>query len=477
MHWGLVSGTFHQPIPAASSLTCIWLICLIPPSFPAKPAQLPLIGRKPFVAAWNAPLDVCTTRYNVSIDLKIFHMHGSPRAVKTGQDVTIFYANRLGYYPFYTEQGTPVNGGLPQNCSLESHLRKASQDIRHYIPSGDFSGLAVIDWEYWRPQWSRNWHLKDIYRRKSRELIQGTYVNVTEAEVEELARHGFEDSATAFMRETLQLGTLTRPLGLWGFYLYPDCHNYHLHERNYTGSCPLLESIRNDELLWLWNSSTALFPSVAIRRRHTDSPSNLHFSRCRVRESLRIAGLPSLDYELPVFVYTRLCYRDEPLAFLTMDLIHTIGESAALGAAGFVIWGDLKMTSSRLPEGEILRAPPAGPLHRQRDSGGGAVQPSTVQEQRPLRTEGPGGAALPAPQRCLLPHCGRRGRRLHRHGRAFAGRAQATRRALSLPLLPGIRRGSVRPAPDLGSDNRQGFACARPAPRCLRLAQWRLSHL
>ncbi|XP_048862826.1 hyaluronidase-4-like isoform X2 [Brienomyrus brachyistius] len=347
MHWGLVSGTFHQPIPAASSLTCIWLICLIPPSFPAKPAQLPLIGRKPFVAAWNAPLDVCTTRYNVSIDLKIFHMHGSPRAVKTGQDVTIFYANRLGYYPFYTEQGTPVNGGLPQNCSLESHLRKASQDIRHYIPSGDFSGLAVIDWEYWRPQWSRNWHLKDIYRRKSRELIQGTYVNVTEAEVEELARHGFEDSATAFMRETLQLGTLTRPLGLWGFYLYPDCHNYHLHERNYTGSCPLLESIRNDELLWLWNSSTALFPSVAIRRRHTDSPSNLHFSRCRVRESLRIAGLPSLDYELPVFVYTRLCYRDEPLAFLTMDLIHTIGESAALGAAGFVIWGDLKMTSSR----------------------------------------------------------------------------------------------------------------------------------
>uniref|UniRef100_A0A3B3T5L6 Hyaluronidase n=1 Tax=Paramormyrops kingsleyae TaxID=1676925 RepID=A0A3B3T5L6_9TELE len=337
------------PIPAASSLTCTWLICLIPPSFSAKPAQLPLIGRKPFVAAWNAPLDVCTSRYNVSIDLKVFHMHGSPRAVRTGQDVTIFYANRLGHYPFYTEQGAPINGGLPQNCSLESHLRKASQDIRHYIPSGDFRGLAVIDWEYWRPQWSRNWHLKDIYRRKSRELIRGTYVNVTEAEVEELARHGFEDSATAFMKETLRLGTLTRPLGLWGFYLYPDCHNYNLHERNYTGSCPLLESMRNDKLLWLWNSSTALFPSVAIRRRHSDSSGNLHFSRCRVRESLRVAGLPSLDYELPVFVYLRLGYRDKPLAFLTMkDLIHTIGESAALGAAGFVIWGDLKMTSSRV---------------------------------------------------------------------------------------------------------------------------------
>lgn len=32
------------------------------------------------------------------------------------------------------------------------------------------------------------------------------------------------------------------------------------------------------------------------------------------------------------------------------DLIHTIGESAALGAAGFVIWGDLNLTSSRVSD-------------------------------------------------------------------------------------------------------------------------------
>jgi len=33
---------------------------------------------------------------------------------------------------------------------------------------------------------------------------------------------------------------------------------------------------------------------------------------------------------------------------LQKDLIHTIGESAALGAAGFVIWGDLNLTTSRV---------------------------------------------------------------------------------------------------------------------------------
>lgn len=36
------------------------------------------------------------------------------------------------------------------------------------------------------------------------------------------------------------------------------------------------------------------------------------------------------------------------LYFLQKDLIHTIGESAALGAAGFIIWGDLNLTSSRV---------------------------------------------------------------------------------------------------------------------------------
>uniref|UniRef100_A0A3B5BC66 Hyaluronidase n=1 Tax=Stegastes partitus TaxID=144197 RepID=A0A3B5BC66_9TELE len=342
------ASSSHHVVPVA--LTCSWLLLLFHAAFGQKPAKLPLIGRKPFIAAWNAPLDMCTIKYNVTANLdRLFNIHGSPRADWTGQNVTIFYANRLGYYPYYTPQGSAMHGGLPQNCSLDLHLLKAYQDINHFIPAEDFRGLAVIDWEFWRPQWSRNWHKKDIYRRKSRELTMKAYINVTAAQVEELARRRFEKSAKAFMQRTIQLGTRLRPNALWGFYLYPDCHNYNLHEQNYTGFCPLLERLRNDELLWLWNSSTALFPSVAIRKSHTDSISNLHFAQHRIRESLRIASLTSKEYDLPTYVYLRLGYRDEALAFLTTqkDLIHTIGESAALGAAGFVIWGDLNLTSSR----------------------------------------------------------------------------------------------------------------------------------
>ncbi|XP_006910731.1 hyaluronidase-4 [Pteropus alecto] len=312
-----------------------------------KPARLPVHQRKPFIAAWNAPTDQCLIKYNIRLNLKMFQMIGSPLAKARGQNVTIFYVNRLGYYPWYTSQGVPINGGLPQNISLQVHLEKADQDINYYIPAKDFSGLAVIDWEYWRPQWDRNWNTKDVYRQKSRKLISDMQTNVSAADVECLAKATFEESAKAFMKETIELGIKNRPKGLWGYYLYPDCHNYNIYAPNYTGSCPEAEVLRNNELSWLWNSSAALYPSVGVGKPLRDSENILRFAQFRVLESMRIATMTPHDYALPVFVYTRLGYREEPLLFLSKeDLISTIGESAALGAAGIVIWGDMNLTSS-----------------------------------------------------------------------------------------------------------------------------------
>ncbi|XP_005679468.2 PREDICTED: hyaluronidase-4 [Capra hircus] len=333
-----------QPIHLMSWLFILFILKSISS---LKPARLPVYQRKPFIAAWNAPTDQCLMKYNISLNLKMFQVIGSPLARARGQNITIFYVNRLGYYPWYTPQGVPINGGLPQNISLQAHLEKADQDISYYIPSEDFSGLAVIDWEYWRPQWARNWNTKDIYRQKSRKLISEMQENVSAADIENLAKATFEESAKAFMKETIELGIKSRPKGLWGYYLYPDCHNYNVYGPNYTGSCPEEEVLRNNELSWLWNSSAALYPSIGVRRSLGDSENVLRFSQFRVHESMRISTMTSRDYALPVFVYTRLGYRDQPLLFLSkQDLISTIGESAALGAAGIVIWGDMNLTSS-----------------------------------------------------------------------------------------------------------------------------------
>ncbi|XP_055974424.1 hyaluronidase-4 [Sorex fumeus] len=327
-----------------------WLIIffILKSISPLKPARLPIYQRKPFIAAWNAPTDQCLKKYNIRLNLKMFQVIGSPLAKARGQNVTIFYVNRLGYYPWYTSKGVPINGGLPQNISLQVHLEKVDQDINYYIPAKDFSGLAVIDWEYWRPQWARNWNTKNVYREKSRQLISNMQENVSAIDIEYLAKATFEKSAKAFMKETIELGIKSRPKGLWGYYLYPDCHNYNVDGHNYTGSCPEEEVLRNNELSWLWNSSAALYPSIGVRKSLGDSKNILLFSQFRVHESMRISTMTSHDYALPVFVYTRLGYRDEPLFFLSeQDLISTIGESAALGAAGFVIWGDLNLTSSK----------------------------------------------------------------------------------------------------------------------------------
>ncbi|KAK1335182.1 LOW QUALITY PROTEIN: hypothetical protein QTO34_004764 [Cnephaeus nilssonii] len=213
--------------------------------------------------------------------------------------------------------GAPINGGLPQNTSLQVHLQKVDEDINYYIPAKDFSGLAVIDWEHWRPQWTRNWGEKNVYRQKSRKLISDRLQNVSAADIESLAKAAFEQSANAFMKETIELGLKSRPHGLWGYYLYPDCHNYNVYAPNYTGSCPEKEVLRNNELAWLWNSSAALYPAIGLRKSLGDSENILHFSQFRVHESMRISAMTSRDYALPVFVYTRLDYRDEPLFFLS----------------------------------------------------------------------------------------------------------------------------------------------------------------
>ncbi|XP_006859400.1 PREDICTED: hyaluronidase-4 [Chrysochloris asiatica] len=333
-----------QPVHLSSWLFIFFILKSITS---LKPARLPIYQRKPFIAAWNAPIDRCLIKYNIKLNLKMFQVVGSPLAKSRGQNVTIFYVNRLGYYPWYTPQGVPINGGLPQNISLKVHLEKADQDINYYIPAEDFSGLVVIDWEYWRPQWARNWNTKDVYRQKSRKLISEMRENISTTDIEILAKANFEESAKAFMKETIKLGIKRRPKGLWGYYLYPDCHNYNVGDPDYTGSCPEEEVLRNNELSWLWNNSGALYPSIGVRKSLGDSENILRFSQFRVQESMRVSTMTSHDYALPVFVYTRLGYRDEPLVFLSkQDLISTIGESAALGAAGFVIWGDMNLTSS-----------------------------------------------------------------------------------------------------------------------------------
>ncbi|KAG8439839.1 hypothetical protein GDO86_005853 [Hymenochirus boettgeri] len=318
-------------------------------AYQVKPARTPILHNKPFLVIWNAPTEQCKLRYKVDLDLSVFDIVANPNETLSGSDVTIFYHTHLGYYPYFTDDGHPVNGGVPQNTSLLIHLNQSEHDIKRLVPEMDFRGLGVIDWENWRPQWDRNWGNKDIYRNKSTELVRKLHPKWSEDQIRKAAKEEFDNAAKNFMVKTVALAQKVRPNGLWGYYLFPDCYNYDYKENphSYTGKCPDIELKRNDLLQWMWKESNALFPSIYLDYILKSTSNVLKFVHNRVIEATRVASIAKKEYDLPVFVYSRPFYSYTLHTLSQSDLIHTIGESAALGAAGIVLWGGMQYSSTK----------------------------------------------------------------------------------------------------------------------------------
>ncbi|CAK6974686.1 hyaluronidase-2-like [Scomber scombrus] len=309
----------------------------------------PILPNVPFLLMWNAPSELCQIRFGVELDLSYFHLVSSTLKSATGQSISIFYTDRFGIFPYVDEDtGEMYDEGLPQLIDLQEHHALAADDIKYYIPT-DQLGLAVLDFEEWRPQWVRNWGSKDIYRQFSIETVKVNNASLSDEEAEDRAKLVFERAAKKYFLRSLRLGKKLRPNRLWGYYLYPDCYNYDYNQDmgGYIGECPAIEKDRNDELLWLWKESTALYPSIYLDLALKNSKQARLFVRHRIREAMRVSTLPNSSYSIPVYAYIRPVYKDSIDNYLTWDdLISTIGEAAALGAAGIISWGDMNITDT-----------------------------------------------------------------------------------------------------------------------------------
>uniref|UniRef100_A0A3B3Z2C1 Hyaluronidase n=1 Tax=Poecilia mexicana TaxID=48701 RepID=A0A3B3Z2C1_9TELE len=312
-----------------------------------KQTSWPLHPKKPVIFVWNAPTQDCETQERVKLSLDQFDIVSTPTQGVVGQNLTLFYKERLGIYPYYDTKDTEVNGGIPQSVSLSQHLEQMSKDLDTYIPDHQAKGVSVIDWEEWRPLWVRNWSGKDIYRRKSRELLAKKNSTLTQGQVATAAKEEFELSASNFMLETLKQAKSLRPNQLWGFYQFPDCYNHNFKGKmdSYTGRCPDVEYERNDQLNWLWNESTALFPSIYLDPELRSTDQGRLFVLSRVKEAMRLASVGD-GLARPVYVYSRPTYNSEMTLLTEKDLVSTIGESVALGAAGVIFWGGSSYATS-----------------------------------------------------------------------------------------------------------------------------------
>ncbi|XP_054632317.1 hyaluronidase PH-20-like [Dunckerocampus dactyliophorus] len=321
------------PIIITITITINGVVLALPPTAP------PLISEQPFVAVWNAPTEQCQ-QLRIPLDMAAFQAVTTPASVR-GQFLTIFYEGRLGLYPKIDgSRHKRQAGGVPQNGNLTAHLLRARGQIDHFIAEDDSPGLAVIDWESWRPLWDQNWGSKRIYQKLSiaKALQMSPFLPLKK--VSQLAVEQFQQAGRRFMERTISLGVGERPSRRWGFYLFPNCYNYDWDRPDYTGRCSAKSRKQNDQLMWLWERSTALFPSIYLHPALRNSPRAALYARYRVREALRVAALPKRPYTVPTYVYSRPLYRGQTATFESpMDLVSTLGESAALGAAGVVVWG------------------------------------------------------------------------------------------------------------------------------------------
>ncbi|XP_053283663.1 hyaluronidase-5 [Pleuronectes platessa] len=309
----------------------------------------PLRADQPFLFMWNAPTELCDSRFGMPLDLSYFHFVSSTLKTATNQSISIFYTDRFGLFPYVDEDtGEIYDEGLPQLIDMQEHHVLAEDDIKNYIPSNQ-PGLAVLDFEEWRPQWVRNWGSKDIYREISIETVKKKNASLSDDEAEDRAKIVFEHGAKRYFLRSIRIGKRLRPYRLWGYYLYPDCYNYDYNQdmAGYTGECPAIEKDRNNDLLWLWKDSTALFPSIYLELVLRDSQQARLFVRHRIHEAIRVSTLPNSSYSIPVYAYIRPVYKESTDDYMSeFDLVNTIGEAAALGAAGVVSWGDMNVTDT-----------------------------------------------------------------------------------------------------------------------------------
>lgn len=284
--------------------------------FARPPTEPPLIHDHPFVAIWNAPTDQCQ-RLEIPLDTAAFQAVTTPAAAP-GQFLTLFYEDRLGLYPKAdTVKHKIFQGGVPQSGNLTEHLAKARGQINRYISHDSAPGLAVIDWESWRPLWDQNWGSKRIYQKLSIAHAMQIAPFLSSKQISKLAKNQFQQASRRFMERTVSLGVGERPSRRWGFYLFPDCFNYGWEKPGYTGKCSAKTQKQNNQMLWLWERSTALFPSIYLHRSLRNTPMAALYVRNRIQEALRVAALTKRPYTIPIYVYSRPLYRDQTEKFQT----------------------------------------------------------------------------------------------------------------------------------------------------------------
>lgn len=108
------------------------------------------------------------------------------------------------------------------------------------------------------------------------------------------------------MEGTLLLAKNLRPKALWGYYGFPRCYNHGKPDWKCSNSTKKL----NNQLTWLFDSSSVLFPSIYLS---VSLPYKTEeFVKYQLYEAFRVAQ-NTRDTAKPVFPYIRFVYANSEI--------------------------------------------------------------------------------------------------------------------------------------------------------------------
>jgi hyaluronoglucosaminidase len=230
--------------------------------------------------------------------IAILYDPGEWPKIETGKDGQLIY----------------TNGGLPQNGSLDLHLKRFEIDVDRFIPNKTFDGLAVIDFECWRPTFRQNFGDLKIYRDLTLHEVNRKHPSWSRDQVEAQAKIIFETAAINFVNRTILRARKLRPLAQWGFYGFPHCFNRY---RDYSQleRCPEQVEAENNKLMFMYQST--IYPSIYVTRNQTGTALT-KFVNGKMGETNRIATMTG-NKSLRKIAFIRYQYTD------TMESMNKVG--------------------------------------------------------------------------------------------------------------------------------------------------------
>ncbi|TMS35640.1 hypothetical protein L596_002999 [Steinernema carpocapsae] len=309
-----------------------------------------LEGSSRFSVYWNAPTYNCH-RMNISIPLEKYGIRANRDMAFQGEEIVLFYETKFGMYPYFEKVNvstyTAVNGGLPQKGNIGDHLLKVKMDIERSIPYSGYSGLAIIDFEDWRPLWSLNWGSKTIYKKESVRYVLERYPSLSKKSARRLAITEFNKAARNFMVQTIRLGMQLRPNAQWGYYGFPYC-NYDAGKAGET-ECNSKFMKHNDKLGFVMREGNTYYPSIYLNQEDKTG-GNFRYLQAIVKETIRTRK--RLRSTSPIYMYTKIEYEPyDPLPhefYTKADLCNSLKQTSDLGAVGAIIWSTSnQMTRAR----------------------------------------------------------------------------------------------------------------------------------